>query len=187
MRRVAAMVSGEDVEYWEEYYVSEKDPHLDPNRYRSSRRIGRSGQQRRCCRSKSSPQRRPSQLGVSRRWLLTRPTDGGTTRASSCAPHCEDAGVRCPPLHASPFAHSYYRRYGWELATEAISYELKPSGLPTSPEQKRGRAYQDADLPRMMTLLEENASRHSRFTHSDKGRWQQIFARGEQEAAVYDT
>src|SRR5919107_4153720 len=98
-------------------------------------------------------------------------------------------GMRERNVHLSmlhPFAHSYGRRYGWELATEAISYDLKPSDLPTSPEQKRVRAYQDTDLPRMMTLLEEEASTHPLFVCRGKGRWQQIFARGEQEAAVYD-
>jgi predicted acetyltransferase len=38
----------------------------------------------------------------------------------------------------------------------------------------------------MMTLREQDASRHPLFVRRDKGRWQQIFARGEQEAAVYD-
>ena len=93
-----------------------------------------------------------------------------------------EQGVYLSMLH--PFAHAYYHRYGWELATEAISYDLKPSDLPTSPEQKRVRAYQDTDLPRMMTLLEEEASTHPLFVCRGKGRWQQIFARGEQEAAV---
>jgi len=85
-----------------------------------------------------------------------------------------------------PFAHAYYRRYGWELATEAISYDLKPTDLPTSPEQKRVRAYRDEDLPRMMNLLKGEASRHPLCVLRGEGRWRQIFARGEQEAAVYD-
>jgi predicted acetyltransferase len=95
-----------------------------------------------------------------------------------------ERGVHLSMLH--PFAHAYYRRYGWELATEAISYGLKPTDLPTSPEQKRVRAYRDEDLPRMMNLLKGEASRHPLCVLRGEGRWQQIFARAEQEAAVYD-
>src|SRR5215218_10962898 len=45
-----------------------------------------------------------------------------------------------------PFAHAFYRAYGWELAGEAVAYTLKPTDLPTSPEQKRVRAYRERDL-----------------------------------------
>jgi predicted acetyltransferase len=38
----------------------------------------------------------------------------------------------------------------------------------------------------MMTLLEEEASRHPLFVRRGEGRWRQIFARGEQEAVVYE-
>jgi predicted acetyltransferase len=95
-----------------------------------------------------------------------------------------ERNVHLSMLH--PFAHSYYRHYGWELATEAISYDLKPTDLPTSPEQKRVRAYRDRDLPRMMMLLEGEAFRHPLFVRRGEARWGQIFARGEQEAAVYE-
>ncbi len=53
-----------------------------------------------------------------------------------------------------PFAHAFYRTYGWELAGEALAYTLKPTDLPSSPEQRRIRAYRDEDLPRMMELFE---------------------------------
>jgi len=98
-------------------------------------------------------------------------------------------GMRERNVHLSmlsPFAHSYYRRYGWELATEAINYRLKPTELPTSPAQKHVRAYQDRDLPQLMALLEEEASKHPLFVRRSEGRWRQIFACGEQETAVYD-
>lgn len=55
-------------------------------------------------------------------------------------------GMRERGVHLSmlyPFAHAFYRRYGWELATEGISYRLKPTDLPTSSEQERVRAYRD--------------------------------------------
>src|SRR5918994_6651744 len=94
---------------------------------------------------------------------------------------------RTAPLSMFPlFAHSSYRRYGWELASETINYDLKPTELPTSPAQKRVRAYRDRDLPQMMTLLEEEASRHPLFVRRGEGRWRQIFTREEQEAVVYE-
>jgi predicted acetyltransferase len=98
-------------------------------------------------------------------------------------------GMRERSVHLSmlhPFAHAFYRRYGWELATEAISYELKPRDLPTDNEQKYVRAYRDGDLHRMMVLLEGEASRHPLSVHRDEGRWRQLLDRGEQEAAVYE-
>src|SRR3712207_2105707 len=62
-------------------------------------------------------------------------------------------GMRERGMHLSmlsPFAHAFYRAYGWELAGEAIAYTLKPTDLPTSSEQRRVRAYVDEDLPRAM-------------------------------------
>jgi Acetyltransferase (GNAT) domain len=41
-------------------------------------------------------------------------------------------GMRERNVHLSilyPFAHSYYRRYGWELASETINYDLNPTEL----------------------------------------------------------
>lgn len=35
-----------------------------------------------------------------------------------------ERGIHLSMLH--PFAHAFYRRYGWELATEAVSYRFKP-------------------------------------------------------------
>jgi predicted acetyltransferase len=70
-----------------------------------------------------------------------------------------------------PFAHAFYRAYGWELAGEAVAYTLKPTDLPTSPEQKRVRAYREEDLPPMMELLEEEASRHLLCVRRSEEQW----------------
>lgn len=53
-----------------------------------------------------------------------------------------------------PFAYSFYRRYGWKLATEAIRYRLKPADLSISSGQKRIRAYREGDLALMIMLVE---------------------------------
>jgi predicted acetyltransferase len=70
-----------------------------------------------------------------------------------------------------PFAHAFYRAYGWELAGEAVAYTLKPTDLPTSPEQKHIRAYREEDLPRMMELFEEEASRHLLCVRRSEEQW----------------
>jgi predicted acetyltransferase len=70
-----------------------------------------------------------------------------------------------------PFAHVFYRTYGWELAGEAVAYTLKPTDLPTSPEQKHIRAYREEDLPRMMELLDEEASRHLLCVRRSEEQW----------------
>ncbi len=93
-------------------------------------------------------------------------------------------GVHLSMLH--PFAHAFYRRYGWELATEAISYRLKPTDLPASSKQKRVRAYRDGDLPRMMALLEGEASKHPLCVRRSEGWWWRLLVRGDMEVAVYE-
>lgn len=85
-----------------------------------------------------------------------------------------------------PFAHAFYRAYGWELAGETISYTLKPTDLPTSPEQQHVRAYREEDLPRMMVIFEAETSGHALCVRRNEGRWRQYLGRKEQEAAVYE-
>jgi predicted acetyltransferase len=86
----------------------------------------------------------------------------------------------------NPFAHAFYRAYGWELAGEAIAYTLKPTDLPTSSEQKRVRAYEEEDLPRVMALLEEEASGYPCCVRRGEGRWREVLARNDWGAAVYE-
>jgi predicted acetyltransferase len=85
-----------------------------------------------------------------------------------------------------PFAHVFYRAYGWELASETIAYTLKPTDLPTSPEQRRVRAYEEEDLPRLMALLDEEASGYSCCVRRGEGRWREVLAREDWGVAVYE-
>lgn len=78
----------------------------------------------------------------------------------------------------SPFAHAFYRAYGWELATEGISYTIKPNELPTSKDQRFVRDYFNEDLPVMRRLLEGEASRHSCGVRRSEGRWRQLLEGG---------
>ncbi len=98
-------------------------------------------------------------------------------------------GMRERGMHLSmlgPFAHAFYRAYGWELASESIAYTLKATDLPTSSEQKRVRAYVEEDLPPMMALLEEEASAHPCCVRRGEGRWRELLGRKSEEVAIYE-
>ena len=85
----------------------------------------------------------------------------------------------------SPFSHAFYRSFGYELATEAIEYSFSPTDLPTSREQRHLRAYQEEDLPQMMSLHEREAARHPLCVRRDGAYWRQTIAHKDCEAVVY--
>lgn len=86
----------------------------------------------------------------------------------------------------SPFSHAFYRVHGYELATEAIEYNLKPTDLPTSPEQKRVRAYREGDLPQMMALHDGKAAEHPCCVRRSERRWREYMGREDKEATIYE-
>jgi predicted acetyltransferase len=86
----------------------------------------------------------------------------------------------------SPFAHAFYRTFGYELATEDIEYRLKPSDLPTSPEQSYLRAFRDEDLPSLMTLYEAEAKRHRLSVLRSDKYWRSDEIRKNRDTAVYE-
>src|ERR671914_1027539 len=182
------MALGGGVEYWEEeYYAPEKNPRLNAEQVYVLEEDGEIRASAAVLPLKVFVDGRPVQMGgvaavATHAAYRRRGYAGELIRAALRG--MRERNVHLSMLH--PFAHSYYRRYGWELSTETIDYDLKPTDLPTSSEQKHVRAYWDRDLPRMMTLLEEEATRHPLFVRRGEGRWRQIFACGEQEAAVYD-
>jgi predicted acetyltransferase len=186
--RVAAMALGGSVEHWEEeYYAPEKNPRLDPEQVyvveedREIRATAAVLPLEVFFKGKTVP---VGGIAAVATHAAYRRRGYASELMRAALQQMRERGVHLSMLY--PFAHAYYRRYGWELATEAISYGLKPSDLPTSPEQRHVRAYRDQDLSRMMTLLEWEGSRHPLFVCRGEGRWRQIFARREQEAAVYD-
>jgi len=95
-----------------------------------------------------------------------------------------DRGVHLSLL--APFAHAFYRTFGYELANDVIQYALKPTDLPTSPEQRNLRAYRDEDLPALMDLMEAEARGHQLCARRHEPYWRQVLARKDHEAAVYD-
>ena len=86
----------------------------------------------------------------------------------------------------SPFAHAFYRMFGYELATEVIEYRLKPADLPTSPEQTHLRAYQDKDLSSLMDLFEAEAKGHRLCVRRSEGHWKKSLSKKGTDVAVYD-
>lgn len=95
-----------------------------------------------------------------------------------------DRGIHLSML--SPFAHAFYRSFGYELASEAIEYTLKPTDLPTDSEQANLRAYRERDLPRLMELHETEAREHQICALRSEALWRKVLGRKDYEAAVYD-
>ncbi len=86
----------------------------------------------------------------------------------------------------SPFAHAFYRVFGYELASEDIEYRLKPSDLSTSPEQSYLRAYREEDLPSLMALYEAEAKGHALSVRRSEGHWKSNEVRRDRDIAVYE-
>src|SRR5918993_3841544 len=86
----------------------------------------------------------------------------------------------------SPFAHAFYRVFGYELVTEDIEYRLKPADLPTSPEQSYLRAFRDEDLPSLMTLYEAEAKGHRLSVLRSDKYWRSDEIRKNRDTAVYE-
>jgi predicted acetyltransferase len=86
----------------------------------------------------------------------------------------------------APFAHSFYRVFGYELSTEGIEYGLKPSDLPTSPEQSHLRDFREEDLPILMSLYEAEARRHTLSVRRSEGHWRSDEVRKNKDIAVYE-
>ena len=187
LARLAAGALGGSVEGWEDYYTPEKNPRLDPEWVYVVEEEGEVRVTAAVLPLEVFVDGRPAPMGgvaavATHAAYRRRGYAGELVRAAL-------GEMRERDVHLSmlqPFAHAFYRRYGWELATEVISYDLDPTELPTSPEQKRVRTCRDEDLPRMMALFEGEASRHPLCVRRSEERWRQIFARGEQEAAIYE-
>ena len=86
----------------------------------------------------------------------------------------------------SPFSHAFYRMFGYELATEAIEYRLKPADLLTSPEQTHLRAYREGDLSTLMALYKAEAKRHRLCVRRSEGHWKKSVSKKGTDVAVYE-
>ena len=86
----------------------------------------------------------------------------------------------------APFAHAFYRVFGYELVTEEIEYRLKPADLPTSPEQSHLRAYREEDLSSLMELYTAEAKGHTLSARRSEGHWKTTLSKRDADVAVYE-
>ncbi len=184
---LAAGALGGSVEGWQEHYTLKKNPRLDSKQVYVIEEDGEIRAMTAVLPLEVFVDRVPAAMGgvadVSVGAAYRRRGYAGELMRAALG-GMRERGVHLSMLH--PFAHVFFRRYGWELTTEAISYRLKPTHLPTSPEQKRVRAYRDGDLPRMMVLLEGEASRHPLSVRRSEGWWRRLLVRGGTEVAVHE-
>ncbi len=184
---LAAGSFGGGLEWWEEYYAPEKNPRLDPGQVYVVEEDGDIRATAVVLPLEVFVEGRPVTMGGVAA-VATHPAyrRRGYAGQLMCAAL---GGMRERGIHLSmlnPFAHTFYRRYGWELATEVISYRLKPTDLPASPKQEHLRDYRDEDLPRMMALLEEEASGYPLCVRRGDSSWRRALEREDTEAAVYE-
>ena len=187
LARLSALSFGNAVSWWETYYDPRKNPRIEPGgvyvveedgglrataavlpleTYVDGRAVAMGGV---AAVNTHPAYRRKGQAGALVRALL--------------------AGMREEGVHLSmlwPFAHAFYRVYGWELAGESIEYELKPTDLPTSAEQRNVRAYREGDLPRLMELFSREACRHPLAVVRSEAHWRRWLGQDGNEAAVYE-
>ncbi len=186
--RLAAGALGGSVEEWEEYYDPGKNLRLDPNLVYVVEEDGE---------VRATAAVLPLRVFVDGEQVPM----GGVSAVATHAAYRRRGyagqllraalgGMRERSVHLSmlhPFAHAFYRRYGWELATEATSYRLKPTDLPSSPEQEHVRAYRDEDFSRMVALLQNTAAGHPVCVRREEAYWRSVLEREDTEAAVYET
>ncbi len=187
LARLGALAFGTDASYWEDYYDPGKSPRLDLDLVYVVEEGGE---------ARATAAVLPMEIFVDGG---ARPLGGVAAVAAHPAYRRRGYagqlmraaldGMRERCMHLSmldPFSHSFYRAYGYELATEAVEYTLSPSDLPASPQQERVRAYAPDDLPEIVALLEEQVARRPCCVRRGEGRWRQVLAREGQEAVVYE-
>ena len=188
LARLGSLAFGDQALYWERYFEAGKNPRLDPDRVYVVEEDGE---------ARASATVLPLEVFVD-----GSPAPMGGVSAVMAHPAYRRRGyagelvravlaeMREKGTHLSmlwPFAHAFYRAYGWELAGEAVEYTLKPTDLPTSPEQRRVRAYREEDLPRLMDLLDGEAAGQALCVRRDERTWLGRALGGEgNEAAVYE-
>jgi predicted acetyltransferase len=187
LARLAAGAFGENGGYWATYYEPGGNSRVDPDLVRLIEEDGEARASATVLPLEVFVEGRPVPMGG----IAAVATDPAYRRRGYAGELMRDVlrTMREREMHLSmlhPFAQAFYRVYGWELATEAIAYTLKPTDLPTSSEQKHVRAYREEDLPRMMGLLEEEAARRSCCVRRSTDRWRDVLARKDWEAAVYE-
>lgn len=188
--RMAVLAFGMGAAYWEEYYDLEKNPRLDPGLVYVIEEDGEPRATVTVLPMEAFVDGEPVEMGgiaaVNVHPAYRRRGYAGELMREAIA-GMRERGMSLSML--DPFAHAFYRAHGWELVTEAIKYELSPTEIPTSAEQRRVRAYDPTggDLSRMAELCDAWAATHPCSARRVEGRWLQYLGRKDQEAAVYES
>ncbi len=67
-----------------------------------------------------------------------------------------------------PFSFAYYRKFGWELASNVCLYKIDPSNLPPFREKEKVKEYSPEDLPAIKKIYGENIrAKNCCFVRSD--------------------
>ena len=187
LARLLWMAFGDDSLAAGEYYDPEQNPRLDPEQVYVIEEDGEARASATVLAMEVFVDSRPAAMGGVAAVMVhpayrRRRYAGDLMRAAL-------AGMRERGVHLSllaPFAHAFYRSFGYELATEAIEYTLKPTDLPTDPGQANLRAYREEDLPRMMELHGAESRGHQLCALRSEAFWRKTLGRKEFETAVYE-
>jgi predicted acetyltransferase len=186
LTRLGVSAFGGSVSDWEGHFLPDKNPRLDPERVYVVEDDGEVRASATVFPLESFVDGEPRPMGgiaavMAHPAYRRRGYAGSLMRAA--LRDMRERGVSLSLL--APFAHVFYRSFGYELATEAIEYRLKPSDLSTSSEQRHLRAYREGDLPSLMSLLEEKAKRHPLCVRRSEGHWRSSLSQKDREVAVY--
>jgi predicted acetyltransferase len=187
LARLSAISFGNEVPRWEAYYDPRRNPRIDPGGVYVVEEDGGLGATATVLPLEACVDGRAVAMGGVAA-VSTHPAYRRKGRAGALM-RAVLGGMREEGVHLSmlwPFAHAFYRAYGWELAGEAIEYELRPTDLPTSDRQRNVRAYREGDLPRLMELFSREALRYSLAVIRGEGYWRGWLGREGNEAVVYE-
>ncbi len=187
LARLGTMAFGETVLQWEEYFDPDKNAHLDLEGVHVIEEDGEVRASATVLPMEVLVDGKPAAMGGVAAVMVhpayrRRRYAGDLMRAA--LGDMRDRGVNLSLL--SPFAHAFYRSFGYELATEAVEYTLKPTDLPTDPQQSSLRAYREGDLPGMMELHGAGSREHQLCALRSEAHWRKTLGRKDHEAAVYD-
>src|SRR3712207_4971014 len=187
LARLMATAFGGDEAYAREYFDANKNPRLDPEQVHV---IEEDGEVRACAAvlpMESLVDDRPVAMGGVAA-VMVHPAYRRRRYAGDLMREAL-ADMRGRGVHLSllaPFAHPFYRSFGYELASEGIEYTLKPTDLPTSPEQRDLRAYREGDLPALMALHGAASRGHQLCALRSEAHWRKTLGRKDHETAVYE-
>ena len=187
LKRLLWMAFGDDMSEGGDYYDPQQNPRLDPEQVHVIEEDGEARASATVLPMEVFVDGRPVPMGGVAAVMVhpayrRRRYAGDLMRAALA--DLRDRGVHLSLL--SPFAHAFYRSFGYELASEAVEYTLKPTDLPTDPEQANLRAYREEDLPRMMELREAESLAHQLCALRSEAFWRKILGRKGFQTTVYD-